>query len=101
MTEVALAAGFGSVRRFNETFQQLYRPPAGAAAPLPAGQAGAARRSPLKLPPYAPPYDWDAILAFLRSARHPGCRVVADGALRARHRDRRRLAAACSAPGRR
>jgi AraC family transcriptional regulator of adaptative response / DNA-3-methyladenine glycosylase II len=29
MGEVALAAGFGSVRRFNETFQQLYdRPPA-------------------------------------------------------------------------
>ena len=29
MTEVALASGFGSVRRFNETFQRLYdRPPA-------------------------------------------------------------------------
>ncbi|MEO8926753.1 MAG: Ada metal-binding domain-containing protein, partial [Caulobacteraceae bacterium] len=29
MTQVALASGFGSVRRFNETFQQLYdRPPA-------------------------------------------------------------------------
>ncbi len=27
MTEVALAAGFGSVRRFNEIFQQLYRRP--------------------------------------------------------------------------
>ena len=27
MTEVALAGGFGSVRRFNETFQQLYRRP--------------------------------------------------------------------------
>ena len=28
MAEVAMAAGFGSVRRFNETFQQLYgRPP--------------------------------------------------------------------------
>ena len=33
MTEVALAAGFGSVRRFNETFQQLFgRPPEHAAA---------------------------------------------------------------------
>ena len=27
MTEVAAAAGFGSMRRFNETFQQLYRRP--------------------------------------------------------------------------
>jgi AraC-like DNA-binding protein len=42
MGEVALAAGFGSVRRFNETFQRLYnRPPAG---PAPAGRAGAGRR---------------------------------------------------------
>src|SRR6185295_6594665 len=29
MAEIALASGFGSVRRFNETFHQLYgRPPA-------------------------------------------------------------------------
>src|SRR5262245_4748968 len=27
MTEIALAAGFGSVRRFNETFQALYKRP--------------------------------------------------------------------------
>ena len=28
MAEIALAAGFGSIRRFNETFQQLFgRPP--------------------------------------------------------------------------
>ena len=27
MAEIALASGFGSVRRFNETFQQLYRRP--------------------------------------------------------------------------
>ena len=33
MSEVALASGFGSVRRFNETFQQLFgRPPARCAA---------------------------------------------------------------------
>src|ERR1700745_708980 len=27
MTEIAIAAGFGSLRRFNETFQQLFRRP--------------------------------------------------------------------------
>ena len=27
MTEVALASGFGSVRRFNETFRNLFRRP--------------------------------------------------------------------------
>ena len=30
MGEVALASGFGSVRRFNETFQQLFGRPPGA-----------------------------------------------------------------------
>ena len=30
MAEVAMAAGFGSVRRFNETFQTLFRRPPGA-----------------------------------------------------------------------
>src|SRR6478735_5614203 len=29
MVQVALASGFGSVRRFNETFQQMYRRPPG------------------------------------------------------------------------
>src|SRR5271154_1333078 len=64
MAEVAMASGFGSVRRFNETFQALCAPPPialrrSAQEPVPA--AGAVT---LKLP-YKPPYDWDAILAFL------------------------------------
>jgi AraC family transcriptional regulator of adaptative response / DNA-3-methyladenine glycosylase II len=60
MAEVALASGFGSVRRFNETFQRLYgRPPsalrrsAGGDAP----EGGAARLS-LR---WRPPYDWAAM----------------------------------------
>ncbi len=79
MTEVALAAGFGSVRRFNETFQQLYdRPPIALrrSGREPASAAGAVT---LKLP-YKPPYDWDAILAFLAARAIRGVEVVADGA---------------------
>ena len=62
MAQVALASGFGSVRRFNETFQGLYgRPPS------------ALRRRGERLHeggvvlslPYRPPYDWDAMLAAL------------------------------------
>jgi AraC family transcriptional regulator of adaptative response / DNA-3-methyladenine glycosylase II len=71
MTEVALASGFSSVRRFNETFQALYgRPPAalrrsgGDSAPA----AGGGIR--LRLP-YRPPFDWDGIADFL------GARAVA------------------------
>ena len=77
MSEVALAAGFGSIRRFNETFQQLFgRAPStlrrgtGAASLGPAGEVAI-------LLPYRPPYDWPAMLAFLRARAIPGVEVVA------------------------
>jgi AraC family transcriptional regulator of adaptative response / DNA-3-methyladenine glycosylase II len=80
MTEVALAAGFGSVRRFNETFRQLYgRPPrtlrrAGPkAAAIGAGGAVAVNL------PYRAPYDWDGVLSFLQARAIPGVEAVADG----------------------
>jgi AraC family transcriptional regulator of adaptative response / DNA-3-methyladenine glycosylase II len=81
MGEVALAAGFGSVRRFNETFQQLYdRPPAALrrrkAPPPPAGEAIALTLR------YRPPYDWDGMLAFLAMRAIPGVEVVRDGVYR-------------------
>ncbi|MDP3854351.1 AlkA N-terminal domain-containing protein [Phenylobacterium sp.] len=80
MAEVALAAGFGSVRRFNETFQQLFRRPPGAlrrlgGAEIAAGEGGAAT---IKLP-YRAPYDWQAMLAFLTARAIPGVEVVANG----------------------
>ncbi len=80
MAEVALAAGFGSVRRFNETFQQLYhRPPATlrrlGGAEIAAGEGGA---SSIRLP-YRAPYDWSAMLAFLAARAIPGVEVVKDG----------------------
>ena len=80
MAEVAMASGFGSVRRFNETFQQLYdRPPAslrrlgGADEPACQGEAV------LLTLPYSPPYDWDAMLGFLALRAIPGVERVAGG----------------------
>jgi AraC family transcriptional regulator of adaptative response / DNA-3-methyladenine glycosylase II len=76
MTEVALAAGFGSLRRFNEIFRDLYRRPAsalrreGSAASAPA-VAGVALR--LR---YRPPYEWDSMLAYLRARAIQGIEVV-------------------------
>ncbi|MGH7028575.1 bifunctional transcriptional activator/DNA repair enzyme AdaA [Brevundimonas sp.] len=66
MAEVALASGFGSVRRFNETFQGLYgRPPSALRrrAEKP-GDAKANEGVRLSLP-YRPPYEIDAMLAAL------------------------------------
>jgi AraC family transcriptional regulator, regulatory protein of adaptative response / DNA-3-methyladenine glycosylase II len=77
MTEVALAAGFGSVRRFNETFQQLFaRPPRALRRGKSADQAAADAGSVTVRLAYRPPYDWDAMLAFLAARAIPGVEVV-------------------------
>ena len=79
MTEVALAAGFGSLRRFNEIFRDLYRRPAsalrreGSAASAPA-EAGVTLR--LR---YRPPYDWDSMLGYLLVRAIPGVEIVENG----------------------
>ncbi len=80
MTEVALAAGFGSVRRFNEIFQQLFKRPPKAlrrmgVAEESVGTTGAVA---VKLG-YRPPYDWQAILSFLRARAIPGIEAVSSG----------------------
>ncbi len=62
MAEVALAAGFGSVRRFNETFQSLY----GRAPSMLRRRRERAQGTGVRLSlSYRPPYDWDAMFAAL------------------------------------
>jgi AraC family transcriptional regulator of adaptative response / DNA-3-methyladenine glycosylase II len=78
MAEVALASGFGSVRRFNETFQQLFGRPPGAlrrsrSEDLSAASAGVTVRL-----PYRAPYDWDAVIAFLAGRAISGVEAVSD-----------------------
>ena len=85
LSEVAMAAGFGSVRRFNDTMKRTFgRPPSALR------RAGAARRAEpavetagvtLKLS-FTRPYDWDSILAFLASRAVPGVEAVTEGRYR-------------------
>ncbi len=79
MTEIAFAAGFGSIRRFNETFHALYgRPPSelrrlgGADVPI------ADRGEFTLLLRYQPPYDWQAMLEFLKARAVAGIEHVGD-----------------------
>ncbi len=77
MSEIAFASGFGSVRRFNETFLALFGRPPGdlrrASKPdVPAGPHGEIAL----LLRYHPPYDWAAMLEFLRRRAIPGIEVV-------------------------
>jgi AraC family transcriptional regulator, regulatory protein of adaptative response / DNA-3-methyladenine glycosylase II len=73
--EIAFASGFSSLRRFNEALRSTYRrnpkelrrfsPPNGRDQPS----------IELKLH-YRPPYDWDALLAFVRMRAIPGLETV-------------------------
>ena len=76
MAEVALAAGFNSVRRFNETFLQLFgRAPATLRRIRDKTKREAGALS-VRLA-YRPPYDWDAMLSFLAARAIPGVEMVA------------------------
>jgi len=76
MTEIALAAGFGSLRRFNHAFQTTYRRPprelrrARRDASAPAGGEVVLRLA------YRPPYDWAQVRDFLATRAVPGVERV-------------------------
>jgi AraC family transcriptional regulator of adaptative response / DNA-3-methyladenine glycosylase II len=77
MTDVALASGFASVRRFNALFSARYRM---APSRLRGDAADGARPGPLAFElAYRPPYDWDSMLAFLGARAIAGVEEV-DGA---------------------
>src|SRR5215813_2387742 len=78
ITEIGLAAGFGSVRRFNTAFRQAYgraprelRKHSDSAADADGGVI-------LKLA-YRPPYDWNQVRDFLAANAIPGVEHVDEG----------------------
>src|ERR1700677_2680425 len=87
MTEVALAAGFGSVRRFNEIFRDLFhRPPRTLRRKHSGGSAAGADAGVTLRLRYRPPYDWDSILGHLRRRAFPVVKVLKTGPYRGRLR---------------
>jgi AraC family transcriptional regulator of adaptative response / DNA-3-methyladenine glycosylase II len=81
MAEVALASGFNSVRRFNETFLQMFgRPPATLRRIRDKTRREAGALS-VRLA-YRPPYDWDAMLSFLAARAIPGIEIVSANSYR-------------------
>lgn len=81
MTEIAFAAGFGSVRRFNEVFQDLFQRPPGTLRRKTLNPAGTEAAVTLRLR-YRPPYDWDSMIAYLQARAIPGVEIVEKGAYR-------------------
>jgi AraC family transcriptional regulator of adaptative response / DNA-3-methyladenine glycosylase II len=81
MTEVAMAAGFGSLRRFNDVFRGRYgRPPstlrrrASASLDPDGGDSGITLRL-----GHTGPYDWPAMVGFLAARAIPGVERVEPG----------------------
>lgn len=69
MTEIAMASGFGSLRRFNAAFQSAYRMPPSrlrSSEPVQADDTLQLRLS------YRPPFEFATSLAFLRQRAIPG-----------------------------
>lgn len=94
MTQVALASGFSSLRRFNETFKALYgRPPSAlrrkrsenprarrAQLSPAAAQSARTRGAGLEVYlPYRKPYDFESLLAFLAGRAITGVEHVSAG----------------------
>lgn len=80
MAEVAHAAGFGSIRRFNESMRGLFgRPPTALRRSLAAQDRAADLTLSLG---YRPPYDWEALLSFLAARAIPGVEQVTGGRYR-------------------
>lgn len=74
-TNVAMAAGFGSLRRFNDLFQKRYRLSPTALRRSAAGAKGQAGAITLTLG-YRPPYAWQRMLDFLGLRAIPGVETV-------------------------
>jgi AraC family transcriptional regulator of adaptative response / DNA-3-methyladenine glycosylase II len=82
MFRVALASGFRSVRRFNDSIRGLYgRTPSELRRLRPVALRTRQDEYVFRLP-YRPPYDWESLLAFLASRAIPGVEEVASGAYR-------------------
>ena len=82
LTDVAFAAGFSSVRQFNETIREVFAttPSQLRAASLRRGHQAAegATRLTLRLP-FRPPFDGEGLLRFFAASALPGVEEVSDG----------------------
>jgi AraC family transcriptional regulator of adaptative response / DNA-3-methyladenine glycosylase II len=76
MAEVALASGFNSVRRFNETFLQMFGRPPATLRRIRSDQTGREAGALSIRLSYRPPYDWDAMLSFLGQRAIPGVETI-------------------------
>src|ERR1700733_1391016 len=83
MAQIAMASGFGSIRRFNAIFQRFYqRAPGDLRRASSNGEIGhPAGQYRFRLGD-RPPYDWNSLIAFLAARAIPGVETVTPGEYR-------------------
>ncbi|MEP6994917.1 MAG: AlkA N-terminal domain-containing protein [Acidobacteriota bacterium] len=80
ITQIALAAGFGSLRRFNFAFQRTYeRAPRVLRKQRRGGVATESREEIVLRLAFRPPYDWNQVREFLATRALPGVERVDAG----------------------
>lgn len=79
IVQVALAAGFKSLRRFNDVMRRAYRRPPRELRRANGQVSNDAAGAITVRMPYAPPYDWEALLGFLAPRAIPGVELVEHG----------------------
>jgi AraC family transcriptional regulator of adaptative response / DNA-3-methyladenine glycosylase II len=80
ITQVAMTAGFGSLRRFNEAYRSAFRCTPSATRRRRRSQVTSARDEEVSLTlAYRPPYDWDSVMAFFNRRAIRGVEQVKSG----------------------
>jgi AraC family transcriptional regulator of adaptative response / DNA-3-methyladenine glycosylase II len=82
MTDVALASGFGCVRRFNAGIRKVYHRTPTQIRRLARQRTPQPENHYLFRLRFRPPYDWKGVLAFLAPRATPGVEAVVDGTYR-------------------
>ena len=82
MTQVALASGFGCVRRFNDAVRKVYHRTPTQIRRLARNTAKPAENQYFFRLNYRPPYDWKGLLEFLAARATAGVEEVEAGAYR-------------------
>lgn len=77
MTEIAFAAGFGSLRRFNDAIKQRFHRPPSALRSFP--KRAAATPMVRLLLAYRPPFDWQNLLGYYQRHRIAGMEAIESG----------------------
>jgi AraC family transcriptional regulator of adaptative response / DNA-3-methyladenine glycosylase II len=82
MSEVALAAGFRTVRRFNDSMRSLCGRTPSELRRLRSSAPHARQDEYVFRLPYRPPFDWESLLEFFAARAAPGVEEVVSGAYR-------------------